>query len=97
MQYTILCVGKLKEKYYIDAVNEYSKRMSRYSKLEIIQVADEKTPDHASELQEQAIKEKEADRLMKNIKDSMYVVALDIQGKQRDSVEFADLLSQRMV
>lgn len=97
MQYTILCVGKLKEKYYTDAVNEYSKRMSRYSKLEIIQVADEKTPDHASELQEQAIKEKEADRLMKNIKDSMYVVALYIQGKQRDSVEFSDWLSQRMV
>ena len=52
MQYTILCVGKLKEKYYADAVKEYSKRLSRYGKVNIIEVPDEKTPDKASNLTE---------------------------------------------
>lgn len=53
MQYTILCVGKIKEKFYTDAVNEYKKRLSRYAKVDIIEVSDEKTPEQASDLQQE--------------------------------------------
>lgn len=97
MQYTILCVGKLKEKYFTDAVKEYGKRLTRYGKLDIIEVQDEKTPDKASEALENQIKQKEAERLFKHMKDSMYVVALDIDGKQYDSVSFAGQLNNWMV
>ena len=62
MKITILTVGKIKEKYLRDAIAEYSKRLSRYAKLEIIEVADEKTPDNASETVETNIKNKEAER-----------------------------------
>ena len=67
MKITILTVGKIKEKYLRDAIAEYSKRLSRYAKLEIIEVADEKTPDNASETVETNIKNKEAERLLKYI------------------------------
>ena len=62
MKITILSVGKIKEKFYTDAVSEYMKRLSRYGKPEVIEVADEKTPDRASEVQVEQIKKKEADR-----------------------------------
>ena len=67
MKITVLTVGKIKEKYLRDAIAEYSKRLSRYAKLEIIEVADEKTPDNASETVETNIKNKEAERLLKYI------------------------------
>ena len=60
MKITILCVGKIKEKFYRDAIAEYSKRLSRYCKLDIIEVADEKTPENASDTVENQIREKEA-------------------------------------
>lgn len=97
MQYTVICVGKIKERYFSDAIKEYEKRLSRYGKLEIKEVADEKTPDGASENLQNQIKEKEADRILKQIKDGMYVVALDIQGKEYDSVSFASRLNHLMV
>ena len=87
MKITILCVGKIKEKFYRDAIAEYEKRLSRYCKLEIVEVADEKTPDGASELVETQIKEKEAERMEKYLRDGAYVCALAIDGKQLDSVE----------
>ncbi len=65
MKITILCVGKIKETYFTMAIEEYSKRLSRYCKLEIIEVADEKIPEHSSEKQIQLIKEKEGERLEK--------------------------------
>lgn len=89
MKITVLCVGKIKEKFYKDAILEYSKRLSRYCKLEIIEVADEKTPDQASDIEVKQIKEKEGERLRKNIKDDGYVICLCIDGKQLDSEEFA--------
>ena len=92
MKITILCVGKIKEKFYRDAIAEYEKRLSRYCKLEIIEVADEKTPDHASELVERQIKEKEAERMEKYIKEGAFVCALAIDGKQLDSVELSEKL-----
>lgn len=94
MQYSIICVGKLKEKYYADAVREYSKRLSRYGNINIIEVPDEKTPDKASEATEAQIKKKEAERIQKNIKESMYVIALDLKGKEYDSVDFSKHLEQ---
>lgn len=69
MKITLITVGKIKEKFFQDAIAEYSKRLSRYCKLEIIQVADEKTPDGASEAVETQIKEKEGERILSNIKD----------------------------
>ncbi len=94
MKVTILCVGKIKEKFYRDAIAEYEKRLSRYCKLEIVEVADEKTPDNASELVETQIKEKEAERMEKYIKDGAYVIALAIEGKQLDSVELSEKIEQ---
>ena len=82
MKITILTVGKIKEKYLRDAIAEYSKRLSRYAKLEIIEVADEKTPDNASETVETNIKNKEAERLLKYIRDDAYLITLEIKGKQ---------------
>lgn len=94
MKITLLCVGKIKEKYLTDGIGEYSKRLSRYCKLEIVEVADEKTPDEASAAEEEQIRKKEAERLSKYIKDDAYVIALAIEGKQFDSVEFSEKLEK---
>ena len=92
MKITVITVGKIKEKYLEDAIAEYSKRLSRYCKLEIIQVADEKTPDRASEVVETQIKDKEGERILSHIKDTAYVVALAIEGKMISSEELAELI-----
>lgn len=89
MKITLITVGKIKEKYLKDAIAEYSKRLSRYCKLEIIEVADEKTPDQASETVEEGIRTKEGERILKHIKDDMYVVTLEISGKMLSSEELA--------
>ena len=68
MKITIVCVGKVKEKYLRDAIAEYEKRLSRYCKLQVIEVADEKTPDGASTVVEDQIREKEAERILKNLR-----------------------------
>lgn len=94
MKITLVTVGKIKEKFYTDAIAEYRKRLSRYCKLDIVQVADEKTPDKASEAEERQIKEKEGERILAQIRDSAYVIALAIEGKQLSSEELADKLSQ---
>ena len=90
MKITVIAVGKIKEKYFVGAINEYSKRLSRYCKLNVIEVADEKTIENASEAEANIIKEKEAERILKNISDDAYVVTLEIPGKMLDSVELAD-------
>ncbi|MBQ8280999.1 MAG: 23S rRNA (pseudouridine(1915)-N(3))-methyltransferase RlmH [Lachnospiraceae bacterium] len=94
MKITILCVGKIKEKFYRDALDEYIKRMSRYAKVEIIEVQDEKTPDGASEVVETAIKEKEGERILAKWDESSYTFVLAINGKQFSSEEFADKLAK---
>jgi len=94
MKITIITVGKIKEKYFTDAITEYSKRLSRYCKLEIIQVADEKTPDGASEALETQIKDKEGERILSNIKDGSYVVDLAIEGNMLDSEELAEKIEK---
>ena len=93
MKITIITVGKIKEKYLRDAIAEYVKRLSRYCKLEIIEVADEKTPDQAGETVEEQIRDKEGERVLKNIRDDMYVVTLEIGGKMLSSEELADKIN----
>lgn len=90
MKLTIIAVGKIKEKYFTGAIEEYSKRLSRYCKLQLIEVADEKTIENASEAEANIIKEKEAERILKNIPADAYVVTLEILGKMLDSVELAE-------
>lgn len=85
----IVCVGKIKEAFYRDAIAEYTKRLGRYCKLKIIEVADENTPQNASVILEEQIREKEAERILKAISDHTYVCILAIEGKEFDSVSFA--------
>lgn len=94
MKITLITVGKIKEKYFTDAIAEYAKRLSRYCKLEIVEVADEKTPDNASEGLENQIKEKEGERIISKLPESAYVVALAIDGKQLSSEELADKMEK---
>ncbi len=97
MKITICCVGKIKEKFYSQAIEEYSKRLSKYCTLEIKEAADEKTPDSASDTVNRMIKEKEGDRLLSNIKDDSYVIALAIDGKMLDSVELSEKIDNLML
>lgn len=94
MKITVVCVGKIKEKFYVQAIDEYSKRLSRYCKLEILEVADEKTPDNASDIVNQQIKDKEGDRILASIKDDAYVCVLAINGKMLDSVELSNKIDK---
>lgn len=89
MKITLITVGKIKEKYLRDAIAEYSKRLSRYCSLQIIEVADEKTPDAASEAVEEEIRRKEGERILKQIRDDMFVITLEIGGKMLSSEELA--------
>ena len=94
MKITLVTVGKIKEKYLKDAIAEYCKRLSRYCKLEIIEVADEKTPDHASEGMEASVRAREAERILKYIKEDAYVITLEIQGTQLTSEALADKMER---
>ena len=94
MKITLITVGKIKEKYLRDAIAEYSKRLSRYCKLEIIEVSDEKTPDHASDVVENTIRDKEAERIMKYLKEDTYVITLEINGKLLSSEELSAKINQ---
>lgn len=89
MKITVLTVGKIKEKYLREALAEYSKRLSKYCKLEVIEVADEKTVEQASLVVEESIREKEGERLLKYIKADAFVITLEIAGKQLSSEDLA--------
>lgn len=91
MKITVISVGKIKEKYLKQAIEEYSKRLSRYTKLELIEVNDEHAPDNLSEKDIEIIKNKEGERILSKLKDS-FLVALAIDGKQLSSEELADKL-----
>ena len=94
MKITLITVGKIKEKYLKDAIAEYSKRLIRYCKLEIVEVADEKTPDNASDTVEDAIRDKEGERILKYIKEDAYVITLEIAGKMLTSEEMAEKIDK---
>jgi len=97
MKITIVCVGKIKERFYRDAIDEYAKRLSKYCKFEIVEVADEKTPDKASAVEEEQIKEKEALRILAKIKPDAYVCTLEIAGKQLSSEQLADWMEKTTI
>ncbi len=94
MKITILCVGKVKEKFYREAICEFEKRLSRYVKLEIIEAADEKTEENAAVNEISAVKCREGERLLKNLKEDGYVICLAIDGKMLDSVSFSEEIRQ---
>ena len=96
MKITILTVGKIKEKYLKDAIAEYAKRLSRYCKLQIVEVEDEKTPDGASAAMEDQIKEKEAARLSKCLDEEAFLITLEIQGKMLDSESFSKTMERTL-
>ena len=97
MKITVVCVGKLKEKYFSDGVEEYKKRLGRYGKIEIAEVADEKAPENLSPAEEEQVKVKEGERILKKIPEDAFVVALCIDGKMLSSEELADFFEKKAV
>lgn len=89
MKLTMITVGKLKEKYWLDAVKEYQKRIGKYAKIELIEVPDEKEPNNAGDKDLEQIKDKEAEKILAKIKDTQHVVTLEIHGKQYTSEKLA--------
>ncbi len=94
MKITVIGVGKIKEKYFTDAIKEYSKRLSRFTQLEIVEINDEKIPENASEKEMEKIKEKEGKGILSKIKDGAYIVALCIEGKENSSEELAKKIEE---
>jgi 23S rRNA (pseudouridine1915-N3)-methyltransferase len=97
MKITILCVGKIKEKFYRDAIAEYSKRLGSYCRLEFAEFADEKTKEQSTEHETSIVKQKEGERLLKSIKDDGYVICLAIDGKMMDSIELSQTMEKLAV
>lgn len=93
----IIGVGKIKEKFYREAIAEYQKRMSSYNKVEIVEVADEKAPETLSEKEVDQVKNAEGERILSKIKDDAFVVTLEINGKALDSIKFAKLIQDEML
>lgn len=93
MNITIITVGKLKERYFREAVEEYSTRLSKYCKLDIVEVPDEKAPENLSAAQELIVIQKEGQGILRHLKEDTYTIALAIQGKQLSSEGLADLIN----
>ena len=88
----IVCVGKIKEKFFKDAIDEYSKRLSKYCKLEITELPDEKIPDKLNESIINDVKQKECNNIINHLKKDSYIIALDLKGKEFSSVDFSKKL-----
>lgn len=97
MNITIISVGKIKEKYLRDAVDYYSRHLSKYCNLHIIELPDEKTPDNASLKDDIKIKEREGSNILRNIRADMYVIALDLKGKFLSSKELSNYLNSLQI
>ncbi len=95
MNITIVSVGKVKEKYLRDGIEEYRKRLTRYCNIDLIEVPDKKAPETLSPKEEAQVKEKEGQAILKHIKDNSYVIALAINGKQLSSEELSDFIADR--
>ena len=93
----IIAVGKIKEKFYQDALAEYLKRMKAYNKVEIVEVPDEKAPENLSEKEINQIKNKEGEKILAKIKEDSYVITLEIGGKALDSIAFAKLIQKEKI
>lgn len=96
MKITVLTVGKIKEKFYRDAIDEYAKRLSKYASVSIVEVSDEKTKENLSDTELLQILNTEGNKLLSKIPDNAYVIALDILGKKLDSVGFSRFMEERM-
>lgn len=94
MNITVICVGKIKEKFFTDAINEYLKRLSRFAKTEIIEVKDEKTPDSPSAHETELILEKEGSLILSKIPKDSFVISMCIEGKPLSSTEIADKIRE---
>ncbi|RSX46435.1 50S rRNA methyltransferase [Bifidobacterium castoris] len=94
MNIDIICVGKVKERYLRDAIDEYRKRLSRFAKVDVVEVPDEKTPEHASDTLNAQIKAKEGERILRHLRDNAFVVALAIEGGQLTSEQLAARIAQ---
>lgn len=97
MKITIAAVGKLKEKYLKDGIAEYVKRLSRFADIELIEAEDEHAPESLSPAQEAQVKQREAERLLKKVKEGSYVILLDLAGEQANSENFAARLENIML
>ena len=96
MKIKIYCIGKLKEKYFLDAQKEYLKRLERFAKVEIIELNDVPIPFNSSLKEEEIVKEKEFDVLLSRVDKNSYVIALDLDGKSYNSLSFADRIDNLM-
>jgi 23S rRNA (pseudouridine1915-N3)-methyltransferase len=94
MNITVVAVGKLKEKYLREGINEYSKRLSAYCKLQVVEVADEKAPEVLSEVEMEQVKRKEGERILAQLKPDQYVIALAIEGQMWSSEKLASELDR---
>jgi 23S rRNA (pseudouridine1915-N3)-methyltransferase len=94
MKITIVCVGKIKEKFFTGAIAEYQKRLGRYCNLTIVEVNDEKTKEQATDAEISIVKNREGERILKNIRDDMYVTALAIEGKMLSSEELSEKIEK---
>lgn len=97
MNVKVVCVGKLKERFYEDAVKEFMKRLSRYGTFEIVEVADEKAPEQLSAMQKIQVKRAEGERILSHVQSNDYVIATAIDGKMLSSEEFSYKLSDIML
>ena len=93
MKVTILCVGKIKEKFYTEAIAKYKKRLTKHADFEIIEIPDEKIPDNPSQKEIEQVKNREGEKILSKLKSSSYIITLCIEGKTLDSVELAKTIS----
>jgi 23S rRNA (pseudouridine1915-N3)-methyltransferase len=97
-QITLLCVGKLKETFWKEAQEEYLKRLQNYTtKITVIEIPDEPTPENASSATEAQIREREGERLLVKVPERAYIIALDSRGKQFDSIAFSEHLESMLL
>lgn len=90
MNITVICIGKLKEKYWTAAIDEYSKRLKGYCNLDIIELKEARLPDKAGPAEELAVKEAEGEEILKKVKDNQYVITLEVKGKMLSSEKLAE-------
>lgn len=97
MNISVICVGKLKERYWTDAVGEYSKRLKSYCNLEIVELKESRLPDKAGPAEEQAVKEAEGEEILKKIRSCVYVVTLEVKGRMLSSEKLAEKVEKLAV
>ncbi|SCJ29873.1 Ribosomal RNA large subunit methyltransferase H [uncultured Eubacterium sp.] len=97
MNISVICVGKLKERYWTDAVGEYSKRLMSYCNLEIVELKESRLPDKAGPAEEQAVKEAEGEEILKKIRSGVYVVTLEVKGRMLSSEKLAEKVEKLAV